>query len=304
MKTSLLVTGLGGFVGSHVVEAAAAGVFGDVALLSLPDGLDLRDSGAVQRAIAGSRLSDQVLHLAGQSFVPRAIEAPAETYEVNVLGTINLIQALSKAGFTGRFLYVSSGDVYGKVEERDLPVGLATPTRPMNPYASSKIAAEDYCMQEWRRTGMQVLVARPFNHIGPRQDSRFVIAAFAQQLLQIARGEREAVLRVGDIDTTRDFTDVRDVVRAYAALLAAGEQGRRYIVASGVERSPRQLLDYMIRSLSLTVRIEQDPARMRASEQRRMVADASETTRACGWRPQYSLEQTLDDILNTVSAND
>lgn len=303
MNTSLLVTGLGGFVGGHVAEAVAAGAFGDVTLLSLPEGLDIRDGEAVQRAIAAN-VPDQVLHLAGQSFVPRAIEAPAQTYEVNVLGTINLVQALAKSGFAGRLLYVSSGDVYGKVEEQDLPVSLATPARPMNPYASSKVAAEDYCVQEWRRTGVQVVVARPFNHIGPRQDPRFVVAAFAQQLVRIARGEQEAVLQVGDIDTTRDFTDVRDVVQAYAKLLERGKAGNRYIVASGVERSPRQLLDYMIRSLGLTVRIEQDPVRMRASEQRRMFADASETARACGWRPQIPFEQTLDDILNTVSTND
>lgn len=303
MRTSLLVTGLGGFVGGHVAEAVAAGVFGDTTLVRLPEGLDLRDGEATEAAIADVA-PDRVLHLAGQSFVPRAIESPAETYEVNVLGTVNLVQALAKGGFRGRFLYVSSGDVYGRVDEQELPVSLATVPMPGNPYASSKIAAEDYCMQEWRRTGMQVMVARPFNHIGPRQDSRFVVASFAQQLVQIARGEREPVLHVGDIDTTRDFTDVRDVVRAYAALLERGQEGARYLVASGVERSPRELLERMIRTMNLTVRIEPDPGRMRASEQRRMYADASETTRACGWRPMIGIEQTLEDILRTVSAND
>lgn len=298
--TTLLVTGLGGFVGGYVAEAVAAGAFGDTELLRLPEGLDLRNPVATEQAVADSA-PDRVLHLAGQSFVPRAIETPAETYEVNVLGTVNLVQALIKAGFNGRFLYVSSGDVYGRVEEQDLPVRPDTPARPMNPYASSKIAAEDYCLEEWRRTGLQAVIARPFNHIGPRQDARFVIASFAQQLVQIARGEREPVLHVGDIDTTRDFSDVRDVVRAYAALLQAGEAGCRYVVASGVERSPRQLLEYMIQSMGLQIRIVQDPARMRASEQRRMVADATETTRACGWQPRVAIEDTLEDILKTIS---
>lgn len=303
MKRSLLVTGLGGFVGGHVADAVAAGVFGDTELLRMPEGLDLRDPVATIQALDG-RVPDEVLHLAGQSFVPRAIEAPAETYAVNVLGTINLVQALTKQGFKGRFLCVSSGDVYGRVDEHALPVRPDTPVSPMNPYAASKIAAEDYCLQEWRRTGLQAMIARPFNHIGPRQDARFVVASFAQQLVQISRGEREPVLRVGDIDTTRDFTDVRDVVRAYAALLEAGQAGQRYVVASGVERSPRQLLQQMMAIMRLEVRIEQDPTRMRATEQRRMVADASDTTRACGWRPQISIDTTLEDILRTVSTHD
>ncbi|MCC4597574.1 GDP-mannose 4,6-dehydratase [Xanthomonas campestris pv. phormiicola] len=300
LNIRLLVTGLRGFVGGHVAEAIEAGVFGDATLLSLPDGLDLRDRQATERVIA-SMAPDHVLHLAGQSFVPRSIQSPAETYEVNVVGTVNLVQALALGGFSGRFLYVSSGDVYGRVEERNLPVDCSTPARPMNPYAASKIAAEEYCLQEWRRTGLNLVIARPFNHIGPRQDARFVVASFAQQLRQIANGEREPVLNVGDIDTTRDFTDVRDVVRAYAALLERGDAGSRYIVASGVERSPRQLLELMITLIGLDVRIEQDPSRMRASEQRRMVADASKTTHACGWVPSISIETTLEDILKTVS---
>lgn len=300
MTSKVLVTGGGGFVGRHLLSAIAEGRFGRLRdAVVLPSGLDVRDEEALTDFVAEQR-PDAVIHLAAQSFVPRAIENPRETYDINVIGTLNLIQALDAAGFNGRFLFVSSGDVYGRVDESSLPVDASTWPRPGNPYASSKLAAEELCLQWSRRTGAQVLVARPFNHIGPGQSDRFVVSSLAHQVVAIKEGRQPAIIEVGDIDATRDFSDVRDVVSAYAAILEQGNNQARYIVASGVERSVATILRRMLELAGVSADIRVDPSRLRASEQRRMVADPSATTQETGWRPLIELDQTLTDILQSV----
>jgi GDP-4-dehydro-6-deoxy-D-mannose reductase len=300
VTSKVLVTGGGGFVGRHLLSAIAEGRFGRLRdAVVLPSGLDVRDEEALSDFVAEQR-PDAVIHLAAQSFVPRAIENPRETYDINVIGTLNLIQALDAAGFNGRFLFVSSGDVYGRVDESSLPVDASTWPRPGNPYASSKLAAEEFCLQWSRRTGAQVLVARPFNHIGPGQSDRFVVSSLAHQVVAIKEGRQPAIIEVGDIDATRDFSDVRDVVSAYAAILEQGNNQARYIVASGVERSVATILRRMLELAGVSADIRVDPSRLRASEQRRMVADPSATTQETGWRPLIELDQTLTDILQSV----
>ena len=294
MKT-LLVTGASGFVGTWAMRLFAEHPQWGYRPQALPP-VDLRDADAVVAALAGP-LPDAVLHLAAQSFVPRSFEAPAETFEINLLGSLNLLQALQQQGFGGRFLYVSSGDVYGRVPEAELPVGPGRAPEPRSPYAVSKIAAEQLCLQRWRSDGLDALVARPFNHIGPGQDARFVVPSLAQQLRAIAAGRQPPVIEAGDIDTTRDFLDVRDVVAAYASLLRAGRAGQVYTIGSGVERRVRELLDLMCAQLGIRVELRQDPARMRPAEQRRMVADATLLREHTGWSPAFSIQDTLRDIL-------
>lgn len=294
MKT-LLVTGASGFVGTWAMRLFAENPHWGYRPKALP-AVDLRDAAAVEAALAGP-LPDAVLHLAAQSFVPRSFEAPAETFEINLLGSLNLLQALQQQGFGGRFLYVSSGDVYGRVPEAELPVGPQRVPEPRSPYAVSKIAAEQLCLQRWRSEGLDALVARPFNHIGPGQDARFVVPSLAQQLRAIAAGRQPPVIEAGDIDTTRDFLDVRDVVAAYASLLRAGRAGQVYTIGSGVERRVRDLLDLMCAQLGVLVELRQDPARMRPAEQRRMVADAALLHEHTGWSPAFSIQDTLRDIL-------
>lgn len=301
MSSKVLVTGGRGFVGGHLLAAIAQGGFGPLCeTLVLPAGLDLRDDNALTAFIDEHR-PDAIIHLAAQSFVPRAIAEPRETYEINVIGTLNLIQALEAARFAGRFLFVSSGDIYGRVEESTLPVNASTCPQPGNPYASSKLAAEELCLQWSRRTGAQVLIARPFNHVGPGQSDRFVVSSLAHQVMAIKEGRQPAVIEVGDIEATRDFSDVRDVVTAYAAILAHGKDQVRYIVASGVERSVAAMLQRMLELAGVSADIRVDPARLRTSEQRRMVADPSATTQDTGWRPLIEMDQTLADILQSVS---
>lgn len=298
----LLVTGASGFVGRYVAEAINDGEFGPCKLVAPAKGWDIRDPGAVDRLVAET-MPDCVLHMAAQSFVPQSFSDPRETLDINFFGTLNLLMALRASGFSGRMVYVSSGDIYGRVPEAELPVDEQRWPEPRSPYATSKVAAEQLCLQWHRTEGLDVMVARPFNHVGPGQNHRFVLPALAQQVVAIADGRQPAVIDAGDIDSTRDFTDVRDVVAAYAAIFQRGIAGSTYVIGSGRETRVRDLLEAMCRLESITPEIRQNPAKLRASEQRRMVADASRLRRDTGWEPAISLDTTLLDILKDVRNN-
>lgn len=293
----VLLTGASGFVGQHVMQAASKGVFGGYDLLVPPAGWDLRDAAAVASLLRDSSPA-AVIHLAAQSFVPRSFHDPAETLAINTIGTANIIKGLQDIEFEGRMLYVSSGDIYGAVQDEELPVDENTIPHPRNPYAVSKWAAEQLCLQAQRIGRLDCVIARPFNHIGPGQDENFVLPALASQIVAIERGEREAYIEAGDIDSTRDFSDVRDVVAAYAALLEDGVSGRTYIVSSGVERKVRDLLAMMLGESGVSATVRQDPARMRPSEQRRMWADSRRLTEDTGWQPRIDIKETISDIID------
>lgn len=299
----LLVTGASGFVGEHVrLACGSEGAFSGWEFCPAPKGWDILEIDRVKELVTQVR-PDGVLHLAAQSFVPRSFENPRETIEVNLLGTLNLLQALSAAQFKGRMVYVSSGDIYGRVADELLPVNEATPVAPRSPYAVSKVSAEHLCLQWQRSEGLDAMIARPFNHVGPGQDGRFVLPALAQQVVEIERGFKPPVIDAGDIDATRDFTDVRDVVAAYASMFASGVSGQTYIIASGQERQVRYLLGAMCDIAGVSPQIKQDPAKLRPAEQRRMVADAGLLHRDTGWMPRIALENTLNDILNDARNN-
>jgi GDP-4-dehydro-6-deoxy-D-mannose reductase len=183
------------------------------------------------------------------------------------------------------------------VPDADLPVDERRVAEPRNPYAVSKVAAEELVLM-WHRTfGLDAIIARPFNHIGPGQSANFAVPSFAAQIVAIERGV-EPVMRTGDIDTTRDFTDVRDVVAAYDALLASGKAGQRYIIGSGREFRMRDLIEMMCGLAGVEVALEQDPARMRPAEQRRMVASAALLKEHTGWEPIIPIRDTLNAVLN------
>lgn len=292
----LLVTGARGFVGQHVQAAVAAGEFGATEFIAPPQSWDLRDALQVGELISRVRPT-AVLHLAAQSFVPRSFEDPQETYAINVMGTLNLLTALKASNFRGRLVYASSGDVYGRVPDEAMPVDERRIPEPRSPYAASKVAAEQLCLQWHRSEGLDAVVARPFNHIGPGQDGRFVVPALARQIVEISAGTRAPVIEAGDIDTSRDFTDVRDVVSAYAALFSSASAGEVYVIASGVERRIRDLLMRMCEHSGVAPEVKQDPARLRPSEQRRMVANAARLRTDTGWTPRYTIDMTLQDIL-------
>ena len=259
----LLVTGQQGLVGTTLsrmvgVERRVAGW----SVIDLPHNVDLRDAAATS-AMVGSAAPDAVLHLAAQSFVPNAVRDPAATLEINLFGTLNVLQALKKCAFRGRMIYVGTGDVYGVVPEDALPVAETRLPAPRNPYSVSKLAAEALCYQWTATEGMDIVLARPFNHIGWGQSDRFVLSNFARQIVEIRQGRRGPAVAVGDIDVTRDFTDVRDVVHAYFALFASGASGEVYNVCSGRDRSIRSLLDRLAELAGVAITIEQDRARLR-----------------------------------------
>jgi GDP-4-dehydro-6-deoxy-D-mannose reductase len=293
----LLVTGRHGFVGStlaQMVQADAA--FGNWSVADTPEGLDLRDAAATSAMVAGAA-PDAVLHLAALSFVPDALRDPAATLQVNVFGTLNLLQALKECGFRGPMIHAGTGDVYGRVPENALPVDETRLPAPRNPYAVSKLAAEALCYQWTVTERMQIFLARPFNHIGWGQNDRFVVSDFARQIVEIRQKRRKAVVTVGDIDVTRDFTDVCDVVRAYFALLASGSPGEIYNVCSGHETSIRAVLERLAVLAGVEITIEQDPARLRRAEQRRMCGNPAKLARATGWAATTPLDDSLADML-------
>jgi GDP-4-dehydro-6-deoxy-D-mannose reductase len=294
---TLLVTGHTGFVGRSLFDMKDnAAVPPGWSLAALPDGLDIRDPG-----LAGAireRSADAVLHLAARTNVEDSFGAPDDYFDVNFSGTLNLLRALRDARFAGRLLYVSSGDCYGAVPESGLPVSEDRTLKPRNPYAVSKVAAEALCYQWSQTDGIDVVIARPFNHIGPGQDSRFAVAHFCEYIARIAAQDAAPVIRAGNLDVTRDFTDVRDVVLAYFALLEKGVTGEAYNVASGREVRVGEALRTALEIAGVKASIEIDPGRQRAGEQRRVVADVSKIRRDTGWQSRIPLRETLEATLD------
>jgi len=299
LKRRLLVTGRSGFVGRTLAAMVDTGVVGaGWELVEVPDALDLRDKAAVADLVA-RQAPDAVIHLAAQSAVPDSFRDPETTLQINLLGTLNLLQALGAGGFRGRLLYVGTGEVYGLVPETELPVNESRLPRPRNPYAVSKLAAEALCWQRHVSDGMDVLLARPFNHIGALQSDRFAVSDFANQIVRIASGRQPPVIRVGDLDVTRDFTDVRDVVQAYFALLERGVAGEVYNVCSGVENRLSSILRELMRLAGVDARIEAQNDRMRPTEQRRMCGDPSKIRAATGWHATTPLSASLQAALQS-----
>jgi GDP-4-dehydro-6-deoxy-D-mannose reductase len=293
----LLATGRSGFVGetlSHVLATTAHGQ--RWALAEVAAGLDLRDLAATKRLIEDAR-PDAVIHLAAQSAVPESFRDPEATLQINLVGTLHLLQALDAVRFKGRLLYVGTGEVYGLVPESELPVTETRIPRPRNPYAVSKLAAESLCWQWHASSGMDVVLARPFNHIGAGQSERFAVSDFARQVAEIKRGRRPPIIRVGNLDVTRDFTNVRDVIEAYLALLERGEAGETYNICSGAEYSLRALLEQLMALGGVDAQIESEGARLRRTEQRRMRGDASKIYNATGWRPSTPIGASLREAL-------
>jgi GDP-4-dehydro-6-deoxy-D-mannose reductase len=294
----LVVTGSSGFVGRHFCSRYGGVPFDD------QDGeVDLRDSKRVHSAIA-ALTPEAVLHLAAQSSVALSFQDPASVFGVNFLGTLNLLQALSETKFHGVFLYVGSADVYGRTEEVDLPTRETQPLRPRSPYAVSKVAAEALCYQWSQTQNFRVVLTRPFNQIGPGQDRRFAIADFAHQIVEIRSGRRAPLIVTGDLDVTRDFTDVRDTVCAYQMLLENGQNGEIYNICSGQERSLRSLANKLLQIAGVNAELQTDSARLRPAEQRRMFGDPAKIRDLLGWSPEIPLTTTLTDILRKAQESE
>lgn len=306
-----LITGIAGFAGSHLAEHLLAQtdweVWGTIYrtghnIRHLRDQLnlrrvDLRDPEAVTDLLQEAR-PDRVYHLAGQSYVPASWNAPWQTFETNVRSQIHLLEAILATALTPRVLIVASDEEYGHITPADLPINEDTPLRPASPYAVSKVAQDMLGLQYYLNYDLFVVRVRPFNHIGPRQRSEFVAAAFARQLAEIEAGLRPPVVRVGNLEAQRDFTDVHDMVRAYFLALERGEAGEVYNIGAGEAHSIRQLLDTLLDLSTAQVTVEQDPARMRPSDVPVVICDATKFRTQTGWAPQISFRESLRSVLN------
>ncbi|WJN59462.1 GDP-mannose 4,6-dehydratase [Pseudomonas sp. SO81] len=297
-RRTLLVTGLSGFVGQRLRAYLETSEWGrEWELLEQAASYDLCCPDDISAMLKG-RVPDAVIHLAGQTFVPEAFRNPAHTLQVNLLGTLNLLQALKGNGFQGAFLFVSSGDVYGAVAERNLPIVETLAPRPRNPYAVSKVSAELLCQQWSYVEPWRIMIARPFNHIGPGQREDFVIPSMARQMVRIRKGWQQPRLEVGDIDVTRDFLDVNDVIAAYLHLLRDGRNGEVYNVCSGAELCIRDAAMQLAQLAGVQVELVQDLARLRPSEQRRVVGSSQKLQNETGWKPGISITKTLQSVLS------
>ena len=285
-----LVTGATGFVGRHLVAHLAA--MGDEVTISEAE---VTEPDALEADFDGCR-PGAVYHLAAQADVQASFTAAAATLRVNVEGTSNVLEAACKAG-ADRVLVVSSADVYGKLDQAALPVAETAPMRPVTPYGASKAAAEMVCLQAGEGRGLGVVRVRAFNHMGPGQSDRFVAAALAAR---IARNERTGaeVVPVGNLQARRDFTDVRDVVRAYRLLATHGVAGEAYNVCSGTAHGISDLAEALIAKARHPMHLTIDGGLLRPVDVSEVRGDPSKLHDATGWRPEVPLEQTLDDLLD------
>lgn len=296
-----LVIGAGGFVGRHLVEHLVEEgdqVVGTVLRESgdeLPCqsvSLDICDEEHVGRLLMSLK-PEVIYHLAGIAFVPEAEQEFEKTLRINVAGTANITRQSRLLGSTPRLLFVSSAEVYGHVRPDELPVRENNQVRPSNNYSLSKRMGELVVERYARQGGLRASIVRPFNHIGPGQDPRFVASNFALQLARVAHGLTPGVLEVGNLDAKRDFSDVRDIVRAYR-LLALKHEGI-FNLGSGRSHSIRELLDLLIDISGIKVSIRQDPSRMRGPEVAELYGSNETATNACEWTPEITLRKSLED---------
>ncbi len=307
----ILVSGAAGFAGSHLLDLLDRDR--DARIVAwrrpgepLPAGrsdtgtrlswvtLDVCDREVVRAAVADAR-PDFIYHLAGAAHVGEAWTRTAETLAVNALGTHFLLDAAGRLGLAPRVLIPSSAYVYQASPDR---IGEDSPVRPNTPYGLSKVAQEMAGQQAVERDGIPVMIARSFNHLGPRQAPSFSTSSFARQIAAIEIGRAEPVMYVGNLAARRDLTDVRDVVRAYRLIIERGVAGRIYNIASGVARAVSDVLGGLLAAAHVPIEVRVDPARLRPSDTPVVLGDASRLRNELGWRPEIAFEQTVRDLLD------
>jgi GDP-4-dehydro-6-deoxy-D-mannose reductase len=309
-----LITGITGFAGSHLAEYLLAEqpdveVFGTYRWRSRMDNIehlrsrvklletDLRDSTSMYNALDRSR-PDFIFHLAAQSFVPSSWTAPAETLTTNIVGQTNLFEAIRSLRLDPVVQIACSSEQYGLVLAHEVPIKETNPLRPLSPYAVSKVAQDYLGYQYFQSYGLKAIRTRGFNHTGPRRGQVFVTSNFCSQVASIELGLQEPVIRVGNIEAIRDFTDVRDMVRAYWLAVTRGKPGEVYNIATGQGIRIRDLLDRIIGMADVEVKIETDPERLRPSDVEILIGDSSKFRADTGWEPRIPFEQTVRDLLD------
>lgn len=306
-----LITGIPGFAGSHLTEELLKSGYevygtqlkgenreklrGFISHVSISD-LDLRDSAATLRLVRRVK-PDIVYHLAAISSVGASFKQPQLTFDVNLNGTLNLLDALREVKRSSRVLLVTSSDVYGTFVTGDLPLTEKTSMNPVTPYGVSKAAADMLGYQYFKSYGMPIVRVRAFNHAGPRQDPGFVVPDFCRQIAEIEAGRSKPILKVGNLRAQRDISDVRDIVRGYRLLAEKGIEGEAYNLCSGKSYRIKDILDMIVRSSSNSIEVKPNADLMRPSEIPRLVGDATKARRATGFTPTYKLETTIADTV-------
>lgn len=258
---------------------------------------DLMDAFSVHKLIGAVR-PDRIFHLAAQSHVPTSWNSPYATLQDNIMGQLNLFEAIREAGIDPLIQIAGSSEEYGLVYPDEVPMKESNPLRPLSPYAVSKVTQEMLAYQYYRSYGMKNIVSRGFNHSGPRRGENFVDSSFARQIALIEKGLQEPVIYVGDLSSKRDFTDVRDMVRAYWLLLEKCKPGEVYNIGSGSTRAVQESLDILLGMSAVKVEVRVDPTRLRPSDVLILWADASKFQEATGWKPTIPYRQTLQDMLD------
>jgi GDP-4-dehydro-6-deoxy-D-mannose reductase len=313
VRVKVLITGITGFAGSHLAELCLqkpdVKVYGTVRTRSRLNNIshliprlelhecDLRDPFAVQQVLKDVA-PDRIFHLAAQSFVPVSWKAPEETISTNILSQLNIFEGIRQLKLDTRVQIACSSEQYGLVYPDELPINEDNPFRPLSPYGVSKVAQDLLGYQYHASYGLHIVRTRAFNHTGPRRGESFVTSSFCKQVAEIEAGRRSPVLRCGNLDARRDFTDVRDMVRAYWLALEKGEPGEAYVVASGKAYTIREVLDAVLDNTGCSIEVEAAPELMRPSDVPVLVGDATKFCTLTGWEPQVTFAKTMGDLLD------
>ena len=305
-----LITGICGFVGGylyqHLTERGMTVCGTRLPNEAVPDFIDKQTDIRVVDLLDKETLStaieewqpDVIYHLAAQSSVALSWKNPALTFNVNVNGTLHLLDAVRQHNLNCRILLIGTSEGYGKVSPEDMPIGEDKLTRPGNPYAVSKVTQEMIGKLYAEAYQMEIVMVRAFNHTGPRQTPTFVIPDFAKRLAMMEKGQMDPVLLVGNLDAIRDFSDVRDIVRGYSLLMEKGTSGEVYNIGSGQGYAIKDLLDKLLSYVSINVTVKPDQERMRPSDVPVFICDNSKISRDIQWVPEISIERTLKDVLD------
>ena len=307
-----LITGITGFAGSHMAELLldeGHQVYGTMRWRSRTENIkhiedklnlieaDLLDLNSLEEAVFAAK-PDYIFHLAAQSFVPASWTSPAVTLETNVTGSCNLFEAVRAAQIDPVIQIACSSEEYGLVKPDEVPMNEDNPLRPMSPYAVSKVGLDFLGYQYYKSYDMKIVRTRGFNHTGPRRGDVFVVSTFAKQIAEIEAGKKEPVMKVGNLQAKRDFTDVRDMVKGYYLAAKKGEPGEVYNIATGESIEIKKMLDMLLEMSKVDdIKVEKDPKRMRPSDVPILEGDASKFKKATGWEPEVPFEKTLKDIL-------
>ena len=306
MKRALII-GAAGFVGSYLIDHIQKHCVWSIVVTKMPQetmacpGVDICDLDilapeAIEWLLEEQR-PDYIFHLAAQSSVAVSWKNPGLTVDVNVKGSLNVLDAVRKLDYKPRVLLIGSGEEYGHVRENEVPVREDNVLRPGNIYAATKACQNMVGAIYAQAYGMDVMMVRAFNHVGPNQSPIFVVADFCKQTAEIEAGLKEPVIKVGNLSARRDFSDVRDVVRAYVELMEKGKAGETYNVGSGNAVEIRKILDMILSRSKKEIRVEVEPSRMRPVDVPVIEADISKLKACTGWEQKITLEETIQDTL-------